>query len=132
MLHKLHIYNRPIAPHLLIYSPQVSSLFSIWHRITGVILTSIITTFLINLKIFILSNFYGIWFFQNMVLIFKFTEWNLKYIYLIILVLVLYHILNGIRHIFWDFKLFLNNKALIISSIIFLLIISLILFTNII
>jgi succinate dehydrogenase cytochrome b556 subunit len=29
---------RPLSPHLLIYKPQFSSVFSIFHRATGVIL----------------------------------------------------------------------------------------------
>ena len=32
----MHKNNRPLSPHLTIYKPQITSLMSITHRITGV------------------------------------------------------------------------------------------------
>nr|AHX02480.1 succinate:cytochrome c oxidoreductase subunit 3 [Riquetophycus sp. HSY-2014a] len=132
MFYKFYIYNRPISPHLLIYSPQVSSLFSIWHRITGVTLAITISIFLLYLKILTISNFYFVSFIINLILFLKSISWFISYIYLIILFLLLYHIFNGIRHIFWDLGFFLNNQHLIFSTIVFIFILCFILILNII
>ena len=35
--------NRPLSPHLLIYAPQLTSMLSITHRMTGLALTAYMT-----------------------------------------------------------------------------------------
>ena len=42
--------NRPISPHLQIYKPQITSILSISHRFTGIILY--LSTFLISFWLF--------------------------------------------------------------------------------
>ena len=34
-----HMQNRPLSPHLTIYRPQLNSVLSILHRITGIALS---------------------------------------------------------------------------------------------
>ena len=45
--------NRPISPHLQIYKPQITSILSISHRFTGIILY--LSTFLISFWLFCIA-----------------------------------------------------------------------------
>ena len=88
--------KNPLSPHLQIYRWQISSLISITHRITGIlnflglifisawissagISENLFEYFLIFLKSFI-GEFFLIGF-----------TWSISY-----------HLLSGIRHLFWD------------------------------
>nr|YP_010164467.1 Sdh3 [Polyopes lancifolius]QRM91062.1 Sdh3 [Polyopes lancifolius] len=106
-----YISNRPISPHLSVYLPQVSSIFSIWHRISGVFLTTSLIFFLLTLKIFSQLNFSQWYFFISSPI------WFLKFLYLTYLFIFAYHALNGIRHIAWDLTLGLEVKLLNFSAI---------------
>lgn len=88
---------RPLSPHLQIYRPQITSVMSILHRISGVALTA--GTLLLVAWILIVAigdeavyarftGFLGSWF--GLLLLFG---WS---------VALFYHLLNGIRHLFWD------------------------------
>ena len=88
--------NNPLSPHLQIYRWQISSLLSIAHRISGVInlfALSLIFFWLIllslgenNYELFLLiiNSFFG-----KFILI-GFT-WSMSF-----------HLLSGLRHLFWD------------------------------
>lgn len=88
--------NRPLSPHLQVYRPQISSVMSIFHRITGFLLT--IGT--LALAYWLVSAaagpeayasaqaFFGSWF--GYLILFG---WS---------VCLFYHLSNGIRHLFWD------------------------------
>jgi succinate dehydrogenase / fumarate reductase cytochrome b subunit len=97
VLHK----NRPLSPHLSIYKPQLTSVLSILHRITGAylylglsVLTWVIFTMvyfpycLEDLSQLIYSNLITKYLFKLMLLGWAFS--------------LFYHQLNGIRHLFWD------------------------------
>ena len=89
--------ERPLSPHLQIYKPQITSVLSIMHRITGVALS--IGTFLMVLWIISLSlgeNLYEYY----MVFI---KSWFGKLILVGFTFALSYHLSNGIRHLFWDF-----------------------------
>lgn len=116
------IHNRPISPHLLVYVPQISSLFSIWHRITGVLLASFVSFYFLFFKLFTIINYTQLKILHNIILIVHGVVGLTNYLYLIISILILYHMLNGIRHIIWDVGFFLNIRALFFSSLIFLII----------
>lgn len=87
---------RPVSPHLQIYKPQLTSVMSIMHRITGVgaFLGSVcIMLWLVSLAWD--ASLYG--FLQIVVVsipvqILLFL-WTLSFIY---------HLLNGVRHLVWD------------------------------
>ena len=88
--------ERPLSPHLQIYRPQITSVLSIMHRITGVALS--VGTFLIVIWIISLSlgeNFYEYY------LIFV-KSWVGKLILVGFTFALSYHLSNGIRHLFWD------------------------------
>lgn len=88
--------NRPLSPHLQVYRPQLTSMLSILHRITGVALaigTLLLVYWLVALSIGpeayadaegVIGSFLG------RLLLFG---WS---------VALFYHLCNGIRHLFWD------------------------------
>jgi succinate dehydrogenase / fumarate reductase cytochrome b subunit len=88
--------NRPLSPHLQVYRPQLTSVLSILHRLTGIALalgTLLLVWWLIaaatgptafdNVQSFIGSIF-------GRVLLFG---WSFA---------LFYHLCNGIRHLVWD------------------------------
>lgn len=104
--------NLPISPHLQIYKPQITSLLSITHRITGFGLNLA----LILLSLWIISFGLGSDVYANFVSIFE-TKFVKIVVYFIVLG-ISYHALNGIRHILWDFGLMISNKAALVSGLV--------------
>jgi len=102
----------PISPHLQIYKPQITSVLSIAHRITGFFLNFLI----IFVSLWLLSLSLGETFF-NYFIEFSNTIF-MKLVMSISIFGLSYHAMNGIRHIFWDFGFFLNNSSALISGII--------------
>lgn len=101
-------FNRPIAPHLTIYLLQQSSLFSIWHRISALILVTYITSYFIAQKFLFWTLFS-----QTMhIFFYSITFFSNPFFTFLILIVSFYHMLNGLRHILWDLGLFLSNKTL--------------------
>ena len=90
-----HRASRPIAPHITIYKPQISSVLSIGHRTTGVCM---------YFAFLIIS-----WWFIGLVFS-KFDPFYLELANSIpaktLLVLtsyaLFYHMSTGVRHLFWD------------------------------
>ena len=105
----------PISPHLQIYKPQITSILSITHRITGVCLNFLII--FVSLWLLSLSlgeNVYNYFMeFSNTIF--------MKLVMSISIFGLSYHAMNGIRHILWDFGFFLNNLSALISGIIVVL-----------
>ena len=88
--------NRPISPHLQVYKPQLTSVLSILHRITGVAL-AVGTILLVYWLIAAASGpvafataeaLIGSWI--GRILLFGWTF------------ALYFHLSNGIRHLFWD------------------------------
>lgn len=110
-------FNRPITPHLSIYKPQFSSLFSIWHRISAGFLIIYIIFFICLYKSFVIllcilnSQFFNAWYTTSIPFV-------LNYLFFTCLS---YHFLNGFRHIVWDLGFFLTKTNVSRSSIIILL-----------
>tara|TARA_A100001234_G_C12586118_1_gene368347 strand:+ start:666 stop:1046 length:381 start_codon:yes stop_codon:yes gene_type:complete len=104
--------NLPISPHLQIYKPQITSILSITHRITGFGLNLA----LILLSLWIISFGLGSDVYANFVTIFE-TIFVKIIVYFIVLG-ISYHALNGIRHILWDFGLMISNKAALVSGLV--------------
>ncbi len=88
--------NRPLSPHLQVYKPQITSVLSIFHRFTGVVLAvgALMLAYWLNAAAYgpeafeRTQAFLAHWF--GKLLLFGWT-WAL-----------LYHLCNGIRHMFWD------------------------------
>ena len=88
--------SRPLSPHLQVYRPQVTSVLSILHRMTGIFLVfgiMIPAGWIISLSMGpnVFSTYQDLldMFFVKLCLI------GLSYS-------TVYHFLNGIRHLLWD------------------------------
>lgn len=89
--------NRPLSPHLQVYRPQITSVLSILHRLTGVALsfgTLLLTWWLV-------AAAYGPDAFATAQgalgsIIGQLVLWGMVFA-------VWYHFANGIRHLLWDF-----------------------------
>jgi len=88
--------NRPLSPHLQIYRPQLTSILSIAHRATGVLLT-VGTPLLVWWFVAVARGgesfvraqaFFGSAFGRLLVFL-----WSLA---------LFYHLCNGVRHLVWD------------------------------
>ena len=98
----------PLSPHLQIYKPQLTSVLSISHRFAGIFLLLLLPILLVWILCLALGeNAY------NSFIGFATTKFMKTYFILVIFSIV-YHLLNGVRHIFWDLGYGLNIK---ISSI---------------
>jgi succinate dehydrogenase / fumarate reductase cytochrome b subunit len=89
--------DRPLSPHLQVYRPQITSVLSILHRITGVILT--LGTLLLTW--WLVAAAYGPEAFATAQgalgsILGQLVLWGLTFA-------VFYHLGNGIRHLAWDF-----------------------------
>ncbi len=88
--------QRPLSPHLQVYKPQLTSVLSIVHRLTGVALS--IGSLLLAWWLLAAAAgpeafgtaqaFLGSWFGQLVLLGFSFS--------------LFYHLCNGVRHLIWD------------------------------
>ncbi|MGQ0659015.1 MAG: succinate dehydrogenase, cytochrome b556 subunit [Chromatiales bacterium] len=88
--------ERPLSPHLQIYRPQLTSVLSITHRATGILLT--VGTLLLVYWLAAMAagpeayaaaqSCLGSWFGKLCLF-----GWS---------VALFYHLCNGIRHLFWD------------------------------
>ena len=107
--------NLPTSPHLQIYKPQITSLLSITHRVTGFGLNLA----LILLSVWIISFGLGNDYYNNFVSIFDTTF--VKVVVFFIVLGISYHALNVIRHIFWDFGFMISNKAASISGVVIII-----------
>ncbi|MEE4295406.1 MAG: succinate dehydrogenase, cytochrome b556 subunit [Wenzhouxiangella sp.] len=88
--------NRPLSPHLQVYRPQLTSVLSISHRISGVALSAglvLVVAWLLALaagpEAFARLN--GL--FSSVPLMIALVLWTAA---------LFYHLLNGIRHLLWD------------------------------
>jgi len=106
---------RPLSPHLTVYKPQLTSVLSIFHRITGSILV-LSTAFSLILFYFNLSFFgfsYQYCFFFDIFSIFFPFIIVVSYF---ILFGISFHIINGIRHLSWDLAFGLEIKSLYVTG----------------
>jgi len=104
--------KNPLSPHLQIYRWHISSLLSITHRISGIInLLALILIFfwliILNLGennyelfLLIINSFFG------------------KFILIGFIWSMSFHLLSGIRHLFWDLGYGFEIKTANISGII--------------
>jgi succinate dehydrogenase / fumarate reductase, cytochrome b subunit len=88
--------NRPLSPHLSIYRFAYTMALSIFHRITGVALSVGMLVLAVWLAALAsgaeayasFARFAGSWLFQLLLAL-----WIVTFVY---------HLANGIRHLFWD------------------------------
>ena len=109
----MNIYkeNRSLSPHLRSYKPQITSVISIFHRITGSVLALLLlcSPICINLVGSFLS-------FRIVYVLFTYLFLIVKLIFYVLLATVFFHSMNGLRHIMWDFCIGLEMSNVFISG----------------
>lgn len=88
--------NRPLSPHLTIYRPQMSSITSIFVRLTGIGLT--LGFLLVIWWLLAAATGPGYFNFVDGLL----TSWLGILIMVLSLWALWYHFLGGVRHLIWD------------------------------
>lgn len=108
--------NRPLSPHLSIYKPQISSVLSISHRLSGfylyfgllilawnIIFSVLEPNIISSLYLKLTSCLFECW--VGKILLFF---WSLA---------LFYHPFNGIRHLFWDVGIGFAKESVVNSGI---------------
>lgn len=97
--------NRPLSPHLQIYKPQMTSVLSILHRITGaglavgaVLVAAWLWAALSGDDAFAQAQAFR----ESLIGQFMLFCWLFAFVY---------HLLNGIRHLLWDTGRGINMKS---------------------
>ncbi|MGH1163431.1 hypothetical protein ACQVTW_31185 [Bacillus mycoides] len=104
-----YFYHRPVSPHLSIYSIQVSSIMSVLHRFSAIVLTSL----------FVLSIFvFNVTFNFLLVGLKNYTFIHL-FFYFFIYIVFGFHALNGFRYILFSLNVY-NNLKLFLFLLIFI------------
>jgi succinate dehydrogenase / fumarate reductase cytochrome b subunit len=88
--------NRPLSPHLTIYRPQMTSISSIFVRITGNALLAA-TLLLIAWLLAASTSAAAFAWVQSVI-----TSWFGDLVFLLSLWALWYHTLGGLRHLIWD------------------------------
>ena len=102
--------KRPLSPHLQVYKPQLTSILSISHRIAGILLSGVSIILPIGLYFFsfgenVFNDFLSF-----------FNHYLFKILLIFIIFILSYHLLNGIRHLFWDLGIGLEMRESYISG----------------
>lgn len=100
----MDINQRPLSPHLQVYRPQWTSVLSILHRISGVLLsvgTGLMIAWLVALAQGEQAYQAMIGFMSSPVVLVALIGWSLA---------LFYHLFNGIRHLVWDTGTMLDLK----------------------
>lgn len=110
---------RPLSPHLLVYKPQLTSIFSIFHRISGGLLFfTIFFIIILFYCIYFLSMFFYTYFIFNFFI--PFFNVFFTFLFFFLFFIFFFHTANGLRHISWDFCFYLEIKNVYLTgSIVF-------------
>ena len=114
------IDNRPLSPHLTIHKKVLTSVFSIFHRISGIGLS--IGSILISLWVSLLAlgpDYFYIFETISRTFVFKLVLflWTIG---------IFYHLFNGTRYLYWSYGIGMNLKTVYTSGyiVIFLTLLS--------
>ena len=97
--------NRPLSPHLTIYRPQMTSISSIFVRITG---NALLAATLLLIAWLLAASTSAVAFDWVQCVI---TSWCGDLVFLLSLWALWYHMLGGLRHLIWDTGRGLELKA---------------------
>ncbi|HEX2581736.1 MAG TPA: succinate dehydrogenase, cytochrome b556 subunit [Dongiaceae bacterium] len=97
--------TRPLSPHIEIYRPQLTSILSVAHRGSGIVLAlglPVLVLWFVALSrsaeaFHLAQSWAGSWVGRVALLV-----WSLCFFY---------HLLNGVRHLFWDVGMGYGLKA---------------------
>ncbi|XP_014772050.1 succinate dehydrogenase cytochrome b560 subunit, mitochondrial [Octopus bimaculoides] len=104
--------KRPMSPHLTIYKPQLTSILSVAHRATGIVLSAGMTG--LALGVLVLPHDFP--YYVDMV-----KQMNLNPALIIaakytVIFPLLYHLFNGLRHLAWDWATGFKLNTLYMSG----------------
>lgn len=108
--------KRPLSPHLQIYRPQITSVLSILHRLTGVALAGGAAL----LAYWLTAAAYGPEAFTRANALF--ASWIGRLALFGMTFAFFYHFANGMRHLAWDIGLGFEMKTLRLSGILVVLV----------
>jgi len=97
--------NRPLSPHLTIYRPQMTSISSIFVRITG---NALLAATLLLIAWLLAASTSAVAFDWVQCVI---TSWFGDLVFILSLWALWYHMLGGLRHLIWDTGRGLELKA---------------------
>ncbi|PZC86816.1 succinate dehydrogenase cytochrome b560 subunit, mitochondrial-like [Helicoverpa zea] len=104
--------KRPMSPHLTIYAPQLTSILSITHRTTGIILSGYFSVLGIGALVLPHDISHYIAIVESMNL----SPATLFLGKFLLAAPVGYHLANGVRHLFWDMAKGLTIKEVYASG----------------
>jgi len=102
--------NRPLSPHLSIHKKILTSVFSIFHRLTGIGLS--IGAILLSIWTILIAlgpDYFLIFETISSFILFKI------FLYLWTLA-IFYHLFNGIRYLFWSYGKMMDLRIVYISG----------------
>ncbi len=102
--------NRPLSPHLQVYRPQLTSVMSIMHRASGIVLAT--GTLILCLWLAALAAG-EVWFSLAATAVGHPLGQTVLFGYSLALI---YHALNGVRHLAWDKGVGLSVPAVYFSG----------------
>ncbi|MEM7047332.1 MAG: succinate dehydrogenase, cytochrome b556 subunit [Pseudomonadota bacterium] len=102
--------HRPVSPHLQVYRPQLTSVLSIFHRFTGMILSAALFIFALWLVILSLGPDVYLMSFAWLT-----SPVGIGILFIISLA-AFYHLCTGIRHLIWDMGWALSLEAVYTSG----------------
>lgn len=88
--------KRPLSPHLQIYRPQITSVLSISHRLTGAALAAGLLLLVYWLAALAAGEA------AYAAALGVFGAWPVKVVLFLAVLAFFYHLCNGIRHLWWD------------------------------
>ena len=103
--------TRPLSPHLGIYKPQITSVLSVFHRLTGLTLYGIAASWcggVISLAVYP-SVFKWVQAWAG-------TRFG-RALQCAVIFCCVYHLLNGLRHLFWNMGWGYSLRAVYLSGI---------------
>ena len=104
------MHEKPLSPHLQIYKPQLTSVLSIMHRISGVSLVA--GLFLLLWWLYALSQGGEAY---SCLMVFMLSSFG-AFFKLALIFAATFHLINGIRHISWDLGIGLDIKAVYLTG----------------
>nr|YP_011017616.1 succinate dehydrogenase subunit 3 [Bostrychia tenuissima]WQF69439.1 succinate dehydrogenase subunit 3 [Bostrychia tenuissima] len=100
------VFMRPVSPHLSMYSPQMVSLSSMFHRFSGVFTVTFLIAF------FTQFLFFKNYFFLFLGIKFEMIIFTSQISLFMTPVFTIYHSMSGIRLILWSLNFSVNEKQL--------------------
>jgi len=102
--------SRPVSPHLQVYRPQLTSVLSVLHRLTGIILS----LSSVGLSLWLISLALGEEAYAGFMK--AVGGWGGFVFVTILIFCIYYHLFNGIRHLFWDWGLGFSLRSVYASG----------------